>query len=89
MTTNLEENSEKATIINGVVLTGKAVNRLKEFQSNNNEIIGSIREYMADAICIMAINMDYSRDKEDQEKLKRTIADLSYVRDYFDDLRKP
>ena len=87
--TKIEETIEKATIINDVVLTDKATRQLKDLQQNDNEKIHETRNYIADAICQLAIALDNAPRHEDEQQLKRTISDLSYTRDYFSDLKKP
>ncbi len=89
MEPKVQENHEKATIIDGVVLTDKCLHQLESLQENDNEGLRMCRETMADAISAIAILFDYFQRPEDQERSKRIITDLSYVRDYFLDLRKP
>ena len=74
--------------VNGVVLTGEAISRLKELQEYNNDHINVIRNYIADTVCFLGQSFDYF-SSADIEKVKRQITNLSYIRDYFNDLRKP
>jgi hypothetical protein len=84
------KNSEVKTNIevSGVILAEKAIHRLNELQSHNNEQIASCREYIADAICFIGKNFDYAL-REDLNELQDLITNLSFIRDYFNDLRKP
>lgn len=74
--------------IKGVCLTEKLIDRLLEFQSHDNEAIASIRENIADAICFVGKNFDYT-SREDIRELQDLITNLSFIRDYFNDLKKP
>lgn len=74
--------------VGGVILTDAAINRLKEFQESDNEQISSNRENIADAICFIGKNFDYA-NREDVQQLQDLITNLSFIRDYFNDFKKP
>ena len=74
--------------IDGVILTREAIHRLKNFQENGNDNIQSIRDNIADAVCFIGQNLD-SVHKDDFQKIQYLITDLSFIRDYFNELRKP
>ena len=80
------ETNEKVTLINGVLLTDKAIARLIEFQDRDNESIEEIRTCIADAIAFIHINVN---QKELTEELRFVITDLFFIRDYFLDFKKP
>jgi len=87
--TKVNEKTENATIVNGVVLTNDAIARLVELQAGDNDGIRSAREILSDAICMMALMMDNYNHEPTQDKAKRLMIDMSYIRDNFNDLRKP
>lgn len=74
--------------VGGVVLTEKALFRLRELQSHDNETIASTREHIADAICFIGKNFDYA-NRENVQELQDLITNLSFIRDYFSELQKP
>jgi len=75
--------------VGGVILTDEAIAQLKQLQEHENESIRVCRETMADAICLITLIYDHFQDKPTKKKAIRTITDLSYIREYFDDLKKP
>lgn len=89
MGTKLNQKTENATIINGVVLTGQAINKLKVFQETDNSMIDDCQRIIADGICFLALLLDNYDHEPTQKKVVTTITELSYVRDHFNDLRKP
>ncbi len=74
--------------VEGVILTPEVIARLKSFQDNNNDTIQSIRETIADAVCFIGQNLD-TVHSDDFTKIQYLITDLSFIRNYFDELRKP
>lgn len=88
MRTKVDEKSQNATIVNDVVLTEKVIHRLKQLQEHDNESVDSCREDISDAICFIANRLD-GMDDEDLSNAKEMIINLSFIRDYFKDLRKP
>ncbi|WP_299576697.1 hypothetical protein [uncultured Sunxiuqinia sp.] len=75
--------SKKAIIIDGVVLTDEAIDQLKSFQESDNYAITYFREYLADAICCITTNVGV------KDELKELIEELSYLRGFLKNLRKP
>ena len=81
--------TETATIVNGVVLTEPAIKQLVSFQQSDNEYIRAIREDLSDAISMLAILTDEHPHEQTVVRARRTMINLSYIRDNIDDLRKP
>ena len=75
--------------ISGVILTDEAIKRLKDLQGFNNDGINSIRECLAHAVCLISTQSDQFNDDDSMTKFRHVIAHLSYIRDYFNDFRKP
>jgi hypothetical protein len=80
------ESNEKANIINGVVLTEAAIARLKFFQDYDNEPLESLRDCIANASDL--IHMYLPADEYSVE-IKNLLVDLSFIRKYLQELRKP
>lgn len=78
-----KKQSKKAVIIDGVVLTDDTIKQLKNFQESDNYMITYFREHLADAICCITTNVGVSDD------LKELIEELSYLRGFLKNLRKP
>ncbi len=74
--------------IEGAHLTPEAISRLIELQEHDNSHINIIRDYIANTICFIVKNMD-SFSTSDAKEANQNITNLSFVRDYFNDLRKP
>lgn len=74
--------------VGGAILTEAAIKRLKDFQEDDNEHIRVIKEKIADAVCFIGRSFDNVSDS-DFRAVKELLTDLSYIRDYFDDLCKP
>ena len=90
MNTKVDEKEIKTNIeVGGAILTHDAINRLKDLQQNDNEDISCNREIIADSICLLTLLLDHYPHKPTQKKAIRNITDLSYIRDYFNDLKKP
>ena len=74
--------------VSGVIMSEDLLNRLREFQRHNNETIKEVRDNVADAICFIGKNLDRT-NSSDAKELQDLITNLSYIRDYFNDFRKP
>lgn len=81
--------TENCTIINGLVLTEQAIDRLREFQDRDNDCIDGIQRSLANAVCLISANLDYFKDSIYFKKAKDSITDLAIFREWFDDLKKP
>lgn len=79
---------EDATVINNVVLTDKAINSLEELQRNDNEYIRDIKEYVADAVCFIGRHFD-EIPKDELAKVQALLTNLSFIRERFDELKRP
>lgn len=75
--------------VGGVILTPEAIERLKDFQANDNEQIRCNREIIADAICLLTLLLDHYPHDATKQKAIRAITDLSYMREEFENLQKP
>lgn len=89
MKTKLQEKSESAIIIEGVVLTKSAISMLKSLQDNDNDLLRDAKNTIGSAICYMVQLLDASGQEEFTAKINDTIISLSYMREYFDDIEKP
>lgn len=89
MATKLNQKPENATIINGAILTQAAIDKMREFQDADNELINDCQRIIADGICFLALLLDNYDHEPTQKRVVTTMTELSYVRDHFNDLRKP
>ena len=87
MGTKLQQTTENCTIINGAVLTNSVIKRIADFQENENENVQSCRDTLANAVCFIGRNLDSTENKTNE--IRDLITDLSYIRDYFLDFKKP
>lgn len=78
----------KATIIDGVVLTDKLLSRLKDWQNGDNEVLSMFRNTLSDAICNIALKLDYYED-EDLRNIKDSMSNLAIIKKELKDLEKP
>jgi len=88
MNTNLNEKVEKVTLVDDVVLTSKALLRLKAMQEHDNEMLKLMRNNIADAVCTLSWQMD-NLDQDKIMEIKDTLTGLAFVRDELKDLAKP
>jgi hypothetical protein len=79
---------EEAVIINNVVLTQKAIDRLRSYQEMNNNGAKIANEVISDAICLIAFLFQSATD-EKQKEASGILADLSSVRDDIKTFMKP
>jgi hypothetical protein len=89
MKTKVNENSESAIIVQGVVLTDKAIEMIKSLQDDDNERIKDTENAICIAICNMIQLLDASDQASFRDKINESVIALSYIREYFDDLQKP
>jgi hypothetical protein len=86
MTTKLNENSVKNHIeIEGVILTPKLIELLKDFQEHDNHLIKHLREKISDTISLIATNLLDGND----DACKTSIMELSFIREYLKNFQKP
>lgn len=83
-----ENKAENCTIVNGVVLTEKAIKQLKNFQEHNNEQLKEASRTIADAVCLIARHHD-DISADDREAVDYLMFELTFIRDNFNDLAKP
>ena len=78
------------TEINGVKLTPDAIQALQNLQEDNNQIITNMADNIADISDYFAREFHTGNefDKQDIE-FKNFMNELSYIRRYLKDLRKP
>jgi hypothetical protein len=89
MSTKVNEKSESAIIVQGVVLTDRAIEMLKGLQNDDNDLIKDTRNSICDAICNMIQLLDASGQESFRDKINESIRILTYAREYFEDLQKP
>lgn len=77
-----------ATEINGVVLTAKAINRLKQLQDRDNEGITHFSHSLERGIRMIAHNFS-SCDEEEIKKNQSVLTDLTCLCDLIEDLERP
>ena len=85
----MENIIKKHIEIDGAILTPDAIERLKHLQENNNYGVTSCREILADSICLLTLLLDHYAHEPTKDKAIRAITDLSYLREYFEDFKKP
>lgn len=84
----IDTKTENAIIVDGVVLTKKAVTQLIQFQENDNDFIKDTNRIIADAICeIIKFSDDYRED--DRPRINALLQDLTIVRQNINELQKP
>lgn len=77
--------NENIVNIEGVFLTPKAIESLKALQDDNNEILSSFREILANSVEHICMDMDGSNMKEKCD----LIESLSFIRRYLQEIMKP
>jgi len=83
-----ENKTENCTIVNGVLLTDKAIEFLKEIQSHDNELLDDSCRIIADVICLVIKHSDDIYDSE-KTKVASLLTELAMVRDNFSQLARP
>lgn len=86
METKVKENHDKATIVNGVVLTEDAINQLRDFQEEENHVLKISIADIHETIKILAVNIDEIDSRID---LTDHIRNLAYLIDKLRLLMKP
>lgn len=75
--------------VSGAILTPQLIEFIKDWQQNDNENVRMFREILADAVCFIG-SITYTLDHEpDRKKALQSMADISNVRDYLENLKKP
>lgn len=77
-----------ATEINGVVLTEKAIKRLKQLQDRDNEGINHISKSIERSIRLIVHNLPNNNDAE-INKIQHVLTDLTHACDLIEDLERP
>jgi hypothetical protein len=76
--------------LEGIILTEKALEKLRSLQANNNEYIEMNLKTIGDAVCRLACLMqECQMNIEQRTETTDIMSDLSFLRDNFVDLRKP
>jgi hypothetical protein len=82
-----ENKTENCTIVNGVVLTEKAIEILKQFQETDNYWLKYLLEEISNTVCFLAKKMDdYTKGQEEAVILMSLLGQL---RDELKALQKP
>ena len=81
----INENTENATIANGVVLTASTSAVLLDMQDHDNEMLIFMNQTLADAICFLASNIE----ELDHEECHNRMRELAFIRNKINKLRKP
>lgn len=63
-----------------------AIDRLADLQENDNDSLNGYLENLADIICMIVIREENCRQND--EKTKEAILNLSYLRDYLKCLKR-
>lgn len=79
-------NTENFTIINEVVLTDATIEQLKSFQCSDNFYIKEVCGQLADAIVLIAVNIDRVENLNDATEVMQNLA---FIRDNIKNLKKP
>lgn len=78
------------TEINGVKLTPDAIQALQNLQEDNNQIINNMADKIADISDYFAREFHTGKEFDAQDiEFKNYMNELSYIRRYIKDLRKP
>ena len=85
---NKEVKTENCTVVNGVILTDKAITRLKEFQEHDNEVLKDASRVLADAVCLIARHHD-DISAEEREDVDYLMFELTFVRENISELARP
>lgn len=78
----------KIVEVDGVILTEKAILRLKKFQDHDNESLDFSIQIIQRGIRTIVHNMD-GYEADELKKIQNVLTDLSYVCDWIEDLEKP
>ena len=84
------KNIETKTLIEveGAILTSEALNKIRQFQNNNNDHLCAIREQLSDTVCWIAFNLS-GMPEEQKDEANEQMCFLSLLRNDIDCLRKP
>ncbi len=74
--------------VGGVILTEKAIYRLKILQEHDNEGIDHMSKIVQMGIRAIVHNLD-NYEPDEIKKIQCVLTDLSYVCDWIEDLQKP
>jgi len=85
---NQEVKTENCTIVNGVMLTDKAIDRLQEMQAHNNESLENSLRIIKDAVFLLARHYDDFKGEE-LDKVNYLKFELTFVYDNFKELARP
>jgi len=83
-----ERKIENCTIVNGVQLTDRAIDRLKMLQERDNDGIDHISKFIQQAIRAIVRHLD-DVDPDEIKKTQFILTNLAYVCDWIEDLEKP
>jgi hypothetical protein len=84
-----EKGKNEITEINGVVLTPNAFQALRNLQEDHNCMIDSMTDRIADISDYFAQELHILDSHDKDKNIKEFINELSYIRRYIKDLRKP
>ena len=81
--------TENETInFNGAIINSVILKQIKLLQDNGNDRIDVFREAVTDSICQL-LCMSEDSAVADTELILRLTRNLSYCREYMEDIRKP
>lgn len=78
----------KTIEINGAFINSVILSQIKSLQCNGNDLIDDFREEVSNSICKLLCMSENSEVSDDKDILLLT-RNLSYCREYLEDLRKP
>jgi len=85
----MEKSEIKSNIeVDGIVLTEKAIARLKQFQFQDNTGIDYFSKIIQKAIRTIVRTLD-DCEPEELKKIQSVLTDLACVCDWIEDLEKP
>ena len=84
----MELETGKTIMINGAIINAVILKQIKSLQCNGNDRIDDFREAVSDSICQL-LCMSEDSAVADTELILRLTRNLSYCREYLEDIRKP
>jgi hypothetical protein len=79
----------KEILINGAIINSVILSQIESLQNNGNDIINDFREVVSDSICQLLCMSEDSEVSGTEKDILLLTRNLSYCREYLEDLRKP
>ena len=84
-----ENKTENCTIVNGVVLTDKAIEFLKSLQNCNNSGLDADIDAISNGVCYIGSNIYQLETAEEFKVAALVMSDLCILREELKQLMKP